>query len=56
MNYTGFESGASRVLQAPAVLGTLLGALLLAEVALVAGAAYATGIRRRLRELGVFWP
>ena len=53
MNYTGFESGASRVLQAPAVLGTLLGALLLAEVALVAGAAYATGIRRRLRELGL---
>ncbi len=37
----------------PPVLGTLAAGLLLAEVALVAAAAYATGIRRRLREIGL---
>lgn len=48
-----YESATDRALQAPAVLGTIVAALLLAEVALVAGAAYATGIRRRLREVGL---
>lgn len=52
-DYLGWESGADQVLQAPAVIGTVIAALMLAEVALVAGAAYATGIRRRLRELGL---
>ena len=47
------EFGAERVLQVPAVMGTIVAALLMAEVALVAGAAYATGIRRRLREVGL---
>ena len=37
----------------PEVVGTLVAAVLLAEVALIAGAAYATGARRRLRELGL---
>ncbi len=37
----------------PPALGTLVSVLLLAEVALVAGAAYATGIRRRMREIGL---
>ncbi|NOY55898.1 MAG: ABC transporter permease [Actinobacteria bacterium] len=35
------------------VVGTMVAALLLVEVALVAGAAYATGTRRRLREIGL---
>ena len=37
----------------PQVIATLVTAVLLAEVALIAGAAYATGARRRLRELGL---
>jgi putative ABC transport system permease protein len=37
----------------PQVIATLVAAVLLAEVALIAGAAYATGARRRLRELGL---
>ncbi len=37
----------------PQVVATLVAAVLLAEVALIAGAAYATGARRRLRELGL---
>lgn len=37
----------------PEIIGTLVATLLLAEVALVAGAAYATGTRRRLREIGL---
>lgn len=37
----------------PQVIATLVTALLLAEVALIAGAAYATGARRRLREIGL---
>ncbi|MBA2337628.1 MAG: FtsX-like permease family protein [Acidimicrobiia bacterium] len=45
--------GNQSVLSTPSVVGTLVGALLLAEVALVAGAAYATGTRRRLREIGL---
>lgn len=45
--------GSESVLSTPSVVGTLVGALLLAEVALVAGAAYATGTRRRLREIGL---
>ena len=40
-------------LSQPPIAGTLFAGLLLAEVALVAGAAYATGTRRRLRELGL---
>ncbi|MEX2323151.1 MAG: FtsX-like permease family protein [Acidimicrobiia bacterium] len=38
---------------APVTMGTAIAALLMLEVALVAGAAYATGARRRLRELGL---
>lgn len=45
-------SGLDRVIT-PQVLATLVAAVLLAEVALIAGAAYATGARRRLRELGL---
>ena len=45
--------GGDDVLTSPAVAGTLVAALLLAEVALVAGAAYATGTRRRLWEIGL---
>lgn len=37
----------------PPAIGATVAALLLVEVALVAGAAYATGARRRLRELGL---
>lgn len=37
----------------PATMSTLVGAGLLAEVALIAGAAWAAGIRRRLREIGL---
>jgi putative ABC transport system permease protein len=51
--YRTWTSGVDDVLQAPSLLGTLGAAVLLAEVALVAGAAYATGTRRRLRELGL---
>lgn len=40
-------------LESPASIGTLVAAALLAEVALIAGAAYAAGIRRRLREVGL---
>ncbi len=43
----------AQLTERPVVIGTLLAGLLLAEVALVAGAAYATGARRRLRELGL---
>lgn len=52
-SFAYWESGTDRVLHAPAVIGAVVAALLMAEVALVAGAAYATGIRRRLRELGL---
>lgn len=37
----------------PSLISALVAALLLAEVALLAAAAYATGIRRRLREIGL---
>ncbi len=40
-------------LTAPPVLGTMVATLLLVEVAMVAGAAFATGTRRRLREIGL---
>lgn len=46
------NSGLDRAMT-PQVVGTLVAAVLLAEVALIAGAAYATGARRRLRELGL---
>lgn len=46
------RTGLDRVLT-PQVVATLVAAVLLAEVALIAGAAYATGARRRLRELGL---
>ena len=50
---TSFErTGLDRVMT-PQVVATLVAAVLLAEVALIAGAAYATGARRRLRELGL---
>lgn len=45
--------GVADRLMTPGVVATLVAAVLLAEVALVAGAAYATGTRRRLRELGL---
>lgn len=48
-----FSSGAESVLEQPQIFSTVVAALLLAEVALVAGAAYATGTRRRLREIGL---
>ncbi|MEA3511723.1 MAG: ABC transporter permease [Actinomycetota bacterium] len=41
------------VTQKPSIISTLVAALLLAEIALLAAAAYATGIRRRLREIGL---
>lgn len=48
------ESGADRsVTDAPIFRGTVLGSVLLAQVAFVAAAAFATGIRRRLRQLGL---
>ncbi len=37
----------------PSAISTLVSALILAEIALLAAAAYATGIRRRLREIGL---
>jgi putative ABC transport system permease protein len=37
----------------PSLISAVVAALLLAEVALLASAAYATGIRRRLREIGL---
>lgn len=50
----GYNAGSlSDQLLTPAVVATLVAGVLLAEVALVAGAAYATGARRRLRELGL---
>ncbi len=42
-----------RVLEAPSFLGSALGAVLLAQVGFVAAAAFATGSRRRIRELGM---
>lgn len=47
-----WQGGLERAMT-PQVVGTLVAALLLAEVALIAAAAYATGARRRLRELGL---
>jgi putative ABC transport system permease protein len=47
-----WQGGLERAMT-PEVVGTLVAALLLAEVALIAAAAYATGARRRLRELGL---
>ncbi len=41
------------VAERPATWATLVAAGLLVEVALIAGAAYAAGIRRRLREIGL---
>ncbi len=41
------------VLGGPPAIGAMVAAFLLVEVALVAAAAYATGTRRRLRELGL---
>jgi hypothetical protein len=37
----------------PPVIGTAVAAVILAEVAFIAGAAFATGTRRRLREIGL---
>jgi putative ABC transport system permease protein len=45
-------SGNSLVTQ-PAVISTAVAAVILAEVAFIAAAAFATGIRRRLREIGL---
>lgn len=39
--------------QSPPVIGTAVAAVILAEVAFIAGAAFATGTRRRLREIGL---
>jgi hypothetical protein len=50
--YETRPGGLDRVMT-PQVIATLVAAVLLAEVALIAGAAYATGARRRLRELGL---
>jgi cell division protein FtsX len=45
--------GASSVVETGPVIGTGVAALVLAEVAFIAGAAFATGTRRRLREIGL---
>jgi putative ABC transport system permease protein len=52
-DYAYYEPLSDQLVRQPIVIGTLVAGLLLAEVALVAGAAYATGARRRLRELGL---
>jgi ABC-type lipoprotein release transport system permease subunit len=39
--------------ESPPVIGTAVAAVILAEVAFIAGAAFATGTRRRLREIGL---
>lgn len=49
----GWSGGLQERIMTPGVIATLVAGVLLAEVALVAGAAYATGARRRLRELGL---
>jgi hypothetical protein len=41
------------ITQSPSVVGTAVAAVILAEVAFIAGAAFATGTRRRLREIGL---
>lgn len=41
------------IAETPSVVGTGVAAVLLAEVAFIAGAAFATGTRRRLREIGL---
>ena len=39
--------------ESPSVIGTAVAAVIMAEVAFIAGAAFATGTRRRLREIGL---
>lgn len=48
----GFVQGGSG-LESPPVVATAISALLLLEVAFIAGAAFAAGTRRRLREIGL---
>lgn len=49
----GIAQGGSGQLGSPPVISTGVSALLLLEVAFVAGAAFAAGTRRRLREIGL---
>ncbi len=51
--FFGSTSGAPLRLDRPPVLAGFVAAALLVEVGLIAAAAHATGIRRRLRELGL---
>lgn len=44
---------ATTLTESPPVMGTAVAAVILAEVAFIAGAAFATGTRRRLREIGL---
>ena len=46
-------TGGGGALETPFALATLVSAVLLAEVAFIAGASFAAGIRRRLREIGM---
>lgn len=50
---TGRDPHLDSLFGQPQVIATLMASLLLAEVAFVAGAAYATGARRRLHEIGL---
>ncbi|MEX2652888.1 MAG: FtsX-like permease family protein [Acidimicrobiia bacterium] len=47
------STGGGGALETPFALATLVSAVLLAEVAFIAGASFAAGVRRRLREIGL---
>ncbi|MBW3664611.1 MAG: ABC transporter permease [Actinobacteria bacterium] len=49
----GWMVESTQMLSQPPFVGAMVGAVLLAQVALVAAAAFATGTRRRLREFGL---